>query len=137
MLKKPFILTLLLLPLSIVAFIVVDMVFVIFRMEPNIWYTPIVTAIAALYLGRIYSSVNKIELLKSEKIEIILYYFVIVLALLIGFLAFMCDVRSLSQLQMFVSGVMIPVVAIAAILMYPAFGMGSKMELKLLDKKKD
>jgi len=135
MLKQPFILTLLLLPFSVVAFILLDMIVVFLRMQPSIWVIPIVCIIAALYVGRIYASIYKEELSKNHRIRIILYYFVTVLAIFSVYLAIVCEVRSVSQLELFISGAIVPIVLIAAFCMYPSLDLGSRMELKLLEKK--
>ena len=136
MFKKTFMLILLLLVMSLVVTLVFDMIFVLLRIEPNIAVLPIVWAVTALYVGRIYANTYKTDFSKNLKIKIILYYFVVLLAIILGVLAYTCEIPDLAQLTVFIPASIVPVLlmVIGAFCMYPALGLGYQIELKLLEK---
>jgi len=130
MFKKTFMLILLLLVMSLVVTLVFDMIFVLLRIEPNIAVLPIVWAVTALYVGRIYANTYKTDFSKNLKIKIIL------LAIILGVLAYTCEIPDLAQLTVFIPASIVPVLlmVIGAFCMYPALGLGYQIELKLLEK---
>lgn len=138
MLKKTFILILLLLVISLGVAYIFDMLFALFRMEANIYDLPLVWAVAALYVGRIYANIYKIDFLKNLKIKVILYNFFIVLVLFLILVAFVCDNLSLNfhQLKLFIPPMIVPILLmiISAFCMYPALGLGYRLELKWVEK---
>ena len=138
MFKKTFILVLLLLIISLGVAYIFDMLFALFLMEPNINDIPLVWAIAALYVGRIYANIFKTDFPKNLKIKVILYYFFIVLISSLTLIAFVCDNLSLNlhQLKLFIPPMIVPflLIILAAFCLYPALGLGCRLELKGLKK---
>lgn len=125
MLKKPFILTLLLLIISYLIGKILDIVYIFSGVHFGAWFLPIHWVIATLCLGIIYTSIYKIELTKNQKTKVILYYFFTTLPLLI----------IIHKLLIYKMLLVILVMIIGIFCMYPALTFGCKIGLKRFEKK--
>jgi len=131
MLNKPFILTLLLMAISFGLALVIGIIFAILGLKGNSGANVAVVLGATLYVGQIYVKKFQIELPKAHKIKITLYYFLIQMALSIGFVALLQN----SKLAGPLAAVSIFLNVIISLVMYPALGRGCRMKLKQLETK--
>lgn len=136
MLKKPFILSLLLLIISIILVVVFNVISAFLKLKYNIFMMPIIYGTAAFYIGRIFANKYKIKLTQRDRIKTILYFSFVQLIFLLSFLIFMLDVKTLDSLKLFTSSIVIIIflTIISILFMYFTLELGCLMEIKTLEK---
>lgn len=132
MLNKPFILTLLLIAVSMGIGVVVGLIFTTLGFKSNSGIGAVIAIFAAQYVGQIYANKYQIELPKSHKIKIVVYYFLIQVLSAIGLLLLILHSNKLLApmitLSLFLS-------LIISLFIYPSLGRGCRTKLKQLEKK--
>lgn len=126
MLKKPLVLTLLLLLISFVIEIILD----ILRLPNHAGLSILGIIFSAQYVGEIYASKYKEELPQMDKIKISLYYFLTQMFLLTVIFYLLRTIK-------FLGAVLAPSIIICVIVslcIFPALGRGCRAKLKRLEK---
>lgn len=134
--NRPFILSLLLLIISAIITILFNDIFVFFHLKYSIFMLPFIYGVTAFYTGRIYTHNFKIKLSQKHKIKTILYFSFIQLILLLSFLIYMLDIKTIVELKLFINSIMIIILlTITSIFcMYFTLELGCKMEMKAIEK---
>lgn len=127
MLKKPFVLTLMLILIIYIVTSVFNLIPYPFRLKYSIFIVALAWAISAFCLGIIYTSIYKIEMPKNHKIKVVLYCF---------FMLTFIYLTSLMLIKMLTIRMMwpFPLMIIGSLCMYPALGLGCKVVLKIIKK---
>lgn len=138
MLKKPFVLTLILYGLTILLSIVVGIILAIIGLKSNPGAYTALPIFAGLWVGHIYTGEYKEALTKELKQKIALYYFGLQLILSLIFLAIM----GLIAPKLVANTVLVALITIftflialiEAFITYKALGQGCKQKLKQLER---
>ena len=135
MLKKPFILNLLIIAISTLLGITVALVLLPFGIKNNTSSGMIATYFAAYYAGMIYVNTYKEELTKQMKIKTVLYYSVSQLVLVMGICLLLAKVQSKLIPFPLILTISLIFITIAGFLVYGSLGRGCRAKLKELEKK--
>lgn len=129
MLNKPFILTLLVTTISFVFTIILGLIFRIIGLDDNSIPSVALAMLAAIYVGQIYSNKYKVELSKSDKIKIAIYYLLIQMLMTFGYILFLHGSKLVAQIV--VASIFLNI--LSSVFIYVALGRGCKVKLKQLE----
>lgn len=131
LLSKPFVLSLLFLPIIICVSLTLELIFHLFKLKNGIISFPITNTIAALIFGLIYTKINKDMLSKKQKTRIALYFFLICFIIFTTAVFIFTDLLNkplaflISDLIIFLFSSILLALSIYCI--YPALGLGCKI----------
>lgn len=138
MLKKPSILTLLLISISLLLILVFNLIITALGIKINVGIYSSFPIIVAFIIGMIYTGIYKEVLPKKTKQKIAIYYFSIQLILSLILLAITTmiapKIQTTSSLFTVLSVTTFMLSIIKSIILYFALGLGCKQKLKQIEK---
>lgn len=129
--NKPIVLSLLFMLILFIVSTAFDGMFSLFKINPNMIFDSLLCAASAVFVGAIYTNVNKEQLSKNQKIKITLYPTLILLFLFLSILIFLLGLWEATPFSLGVRllFLILPtfLIIISGICIYPALGLGCKI----------